>query len=511
MVTGRDDVTDDHPSLLIHPLDHQHLLTSPHWPTAQPIGAFSMLSSPTPQLCLYHPLSDDEHNSACQYPEPVATTPHPSTSSPSCPSFFLYLAETLPTILILIIATLSLLYLASNLLSPPSDSSAPSNLVLVDPRELTRLHRYKAHHPTWAALLTPEEQSNLTHAHHSLPSNSCSVLTGQEPGAWSLSPHLELRYNPTHCLLRRPTVSQARHCLRSQSLTFIGDSLTRYQYLSLIHFLHSGLWLEPLGSMPGQPNPVIEREHANWTAFYDTVKELGSDEVCTCRRDDSDVDRYERRHFHLIDDNITVRSSLSPVLDSVLAQLEEVSEELNSTHPRAHYTYDARFDDRGMGFALCGNSTSSTSLHPSCLYPPHFPYHPPTALIVNTGIWQANLTPKRHTNQPLFYSPIHDAIRSSIQSHPTLRAIWKTTTAQKGGGEAEPGAWQAQKAVFSNSSTWSVLDAYGVTDQSGVRRAYWDRWHVLPFVYEELNVAMLNMMCDEEWEWVSRADGVEGG
>jgi hypothetical protein len=291
-------------------------------------------------------------------------------------------------------------------------------------------------------------------------------------------------------------------------LTFIGDSLTRYQYLSLIHFLHSGLWPEPLGDVSGQPNPVMEREHANWTVYYSTSNEVyGGHEVCTCRRDD--VDEYERRHFHLDTVGLTIRSITVPVLGSVLAQLGDVNQELNSTH-RAHYKYDARIHQRGLGFSLCDNSTS-TSLHPSCLYPPHFPYHPPTALVVNTGIWQVHDHPDVprpfDTNSTLFYQPIHDAIHSAALSHPTLRAIWKTTTAQRGGGEAEPGAWQAQQAVFNNSSTWSVLDAFGVTDQSAVRRAYWDRWHLLPFVYEELSVVLLNMLCDEEWEWVVMNEG----
>ena len=46
------------------------------------------------------------------------------------------------------------------------------------------------------------------------------------------------------CNLRRPTVLQYRNCLSHKTIAFIGDSVTRFQYLSLISYLASGLYEE---------------------------------------------------------------------------------------------------------------------------------------------------------------------------------------------------------------------------------------------------------------------------
>jgi hypothetical protein len=45
---------------------------------------------------------------------------------------------------------------------------------------------------------------------------------------------------PFTCRLKRFTSSQARQCLANRHLSFIGDSLSRYQFLSLVHFIERG-------------------------------------------------------------------------------------------------------------------------------------------------------------------------------------------------------------------------------------------------------------------------------
>ena len=175
---------------------------------------------------------------------------------------------------------------------------------------------YAQFHPHWPRLLRAGDRDVLTRAYRSLPSEECGVLTGREVGSWSLSPELELRFHVHGCRMRRPTANQANRCLRDQSLVFVGDSLTRYQYLSLIGFLHSGLWPEPLGGLPDMPNPVMEMEHGNWTAFYaSSTTQYGGREVCTCVRDASDG--YERRRFHSPDHHLTLRLFYYVLAESV--------------------------------------------------------------------------------------------------------------------------------------------------------------------------------------------------
>ena len=49
---------------------------------------------------------------------------------------------------------------------------------------------------------------------------------------------------------------------------------------------------------------------------------------------------------------------------------------------------------------------------------------------------------------------------------------------------------------------WEVLDVFSMANQSGALRAFFDPWHLRPFVYEEMSVFMLNMLCDQQWEFV---------
>lgn len=47
---------------------------------------------------------------------------------------------------------------------------------------------------------------------------------------------------PDVCILKRYTAPQVKLCLQSKHLMFIGDSLSRYQYLSLVYFVEYGRW-----------------------------------------------------------------------------------------------------------------------------------------------------------------------------------------------------------------------------------------------------------------------------
>jgi hypothetical protein len=47
-------------------------------------------------------------------------------------------------------------------------------------------------------------------------------------GHWHSTHGGELRYEPDACQLRRLTAEAARECLANRSLTFVGDSVSRY-------------------------------------------------------------------------------------------------------------------------------------------------------------------------------------------------------------------------------------------------------------------------------------------
>ena len=66
--------------------------------------------------------------------------------------------------------------------------------------------------------------------------------------------------------------------LRGKSIVFIGDSLTRYQYLNLVYFLATGKWSSP------HPRNELDKEHASWQSFYRTTTQRNQNEICDCYR-----------------------------------------------------------------------------------------------------------------------------------------------------------------------------------------------------------------------------------
>lgn len=57
-----------------------------------------------------------------------------------------------------------------------------------------------------------------------------------------------------YCRIHRYTANEAKTCLKGLHLNMIGDSLTRYQFLSLVYFLHHESWPDNFGMAEvGQP------------------------------------------------------------------------------------------------------------------------------------------------------------------------------------------------------------------------------------------------------------------
>jgi hypothetical protein len=85
--------------------------------------------------------------------------------------------------------------------------------------------------------------------------------------------------------------------LSSKNIFMIGDSLMRYQYLALVHFLRTG---KPLSSKL-LPNAVEERTWNSWYDFYvGTNGALKPNEFCDCYRQQSPYDerkQFENRYY----------------------------------------------------------------------------------------------------------------------------------------------------------------------------------------------------------------------
>lgn len=99
--------------------------------------------------------------------------------------------------------------------------------------------------------------------------------------------------------LRMPNFDTSGKVPRNLRLAFIGDSLTRYMYLSLVHFVRWGYW----ESSDTIPSMVLEKQHASWNDFFNYTKsKLFPYEECDCWRGNISSEEdyahvYENRYY----------------------------------------------------------------------------------------------------------------------------------------------------------------------------------------------------------------------
>jgi hypothetical protein len=72
---------------------------------------------------------------------------------------------------------------------------------------------------------------------------------------------------PQGCLLKRfeNNTDAALSILRGKHFVLMGDSVTRYMYLSLVYFLETGNFTSPY------PSQTWEKEYDAWTDFFEVI------------------------------------------------------------------------------------------------------------------------------------------------------------------------------------------------------------------------------------------------
>ncbi len=105
---------------------------------------------------------------------------------------------------------------------------------------------------------------------------------------WYMQHHIHIHdttythFAQSHCILKRFTKKSALQCLRNRHILLLGDSVTRYQYMSLASLLHRAYPRDIRGSgrvcMPGQC-------WSGWREFYlETSRAFEGKELCDCYR-----------------------------------------------------------------------------------------------------------------------------------------------------------------------------------------------------------------------------------
>lgn len=372
------------------------------------------------------------------------------------------------------------------------------------------------------------------------PRRMCGRVTGTERGRWNGQISADgndgtrLRYDLQHCQLKRFTASEARQCLRGKHLVLVGDSLMRYQYLSLVHFLHLGEY-PPSGvpeSKADEPNICMEGDYwrlsdewkekfgistGGWPAFMIATSQLfEGTERCDCYRDVFPFNTtVENRYFRNSDYNVSV--SYFTKLGGAIPDIRgHYPLSLEGTMPPKFLTETIykKLGKTPLNWNV-DNEEFVTKILPAVEKDQGKVSH----LLWNEGIWM-------HESD---WNPLMRTVRSFMEER-QVRAFFKTTT---GPGLMNRSDWETWvpsrdrtgfKAALENG--WEVLDTWGAVKdltlmadgldwrapglpsyplplagdpsiQVEFNAIHWDIIHFKPWVYEEINNLWLNMVCDD--------------
>ena len=293
------------------------------------------------------------------------------------------------------------------------------------------------------------------------------------------------------------SAEKARQCLAGRSLLFVGDSITRYQYISLITLLETGQFPErctrahdPLA----EPSGVRERDwgnkHEGWSTFYRNVSEirLNGNERCDC---------------------LAIGTKRTPT-GKTARQLSSCAKAAWHNIDRPENRYYSTSDGQTnvtFFFATCGKEDLCTWRCNSC-------WPETTAsfdhLLLNAGIFSG-------FSEGRCYEQFMRSTRARFLAD-AGQASWKTTNYPAGytyqrvfklhGGPSAPGRGADENRVQSRAAAATgfsvlpldVLD--GLIKQTGEAlntSMQWDQFHYEPVAYEFFNLLYLEQLCGGSW------------
>lgn len=278
--------------------------------------------------------------------------------------------------------------------------------------------------------------------------------------------------------------------LQNKRIMFVGDSLTRYQYLNLIRYLHSGRWTEPFAMQL-----CCEHSFKDWGDFFTEISaSFGCNHICDCHHWDvykkpGNIGTQENHYYYDADLNLTISSHLwygvVPIWMDKYYKMPTYDEFANHCHENL-------------------TSFSSTDQFIATDFPTHTEYSDifvflekvvkPSridVLMMNFGHWEGSM---RHWNEVKKEIKIKQLGDLSTSFVPLV--IWKTTTARLDHEQMDdPGFLQM---LTRNCPKIQIFDAFNMTkDMEHYKGVMWDNLHFISFVYRELNIAFLEHL--ETW------------
>jgi hypothetical protein len=364
----------------------------------------------------------------------------------------------------------------------------------------------------------------------------------------------------TICTLKRYTAPEARKCLLNHHISFIGDSLTRYQVLGLAYYLHHGVYpprwpsAKTIGSRCehrvdeynrsqcspiGSPNICAETDwerhypQKSWSRFFQGIggtKEDGGvfdgHAECRCARSANPL-RTENFVY------ATSKRAMEPAASNhkatsngrtVLSFLSESgwNKDIRPLHgynlTGCAFNGTCRMTEDIMSelmVRLNNRSYDWSQQFPAAIDPKQngilLESLPPTDIaIYNRGLWGQLDASRAATIFPLLY-------QWTAGSSQGGRCFYKSTTGssrrtskalhQHEIGDIREATMSAGCQFFDlghmTSDFATLRPGTGLTDKNDKRvmerereQVYWDTVHFQPWVYEEMNNVLLNVLCN---------------
>lgn len=341
------------------------------------------------------------------------------------------------------------------------------------------------------------------------------------------------------CDLHRYTWQEARQCLAGEHIFMVGDSLTRYWYMSLVYFLERGEHPPRFGrpkaecthfdangnlvcSPEEQPNVCMEGDwrfsktvRDPWLHFFSSIGGGDDGQVfhgrveCNCARSNKVVCKDGRAAGECCVENEVYVSA--PVQGDDRIHVTVIKEDGWGDSPRNLTGF--KFSDCSSDASCRSNASQVEALIQRAQ---NFDFDwsepfvealskggalweqlpPATISLLNRGLWGI-LTPEQaKARMPVLANVTRRA-------RPDGRCFYRTTT-----GSARSDRMYKQEHTYIQDETLAAgcefLDVAHLTkafaDMSKGERelVFWDAVHYLPWVYEELNHILLNVLCNEK-------------
>lgn len=340
---------------------------------------------------------------------------------------------------------------------------------------------------------------------------------------------------PYTCHLKRYTADEAGICLKNKNLFFVGDSLTRYQFLSLAYFLEYKKWpmrfqagLQPcLDHIDEDGNPSCSKteepsvcavgdwvDFGGWNYFFQSIGG-GTDGGVFNGRMESQSVRSSNRNISKVDTMQYVSSTeygegrghtiLSVYTESGSTGMEPfhgfnfmgcgynatctyTPERYNQNKKRLKANdFDWAYPNIMSGFGP--NGTDFHAQHQNTNY-----------IFYNRGIWGGIQIEKAKKMMSAIYQMIGGDLGRKVSNN---RCFFRSTTGSSKSKRLDNLEYGPVRNVVYNSGC-EYFDVAHVTAEfskinkknSEHRNIFWEGSHYVPWVYEELNNLLLNVLCN---------------